>query len=75
MLSAKETKKLLKEFVWSCYEFWANELDTDDDKEVWLKAIADAEECKHDPFSPKGDLLDADAKADFIKNLKLDLGI
>lgn len=34
MLNAKETKKLLKEFSWSCYEFWANELETDNDKEV-----------------------------------------
>ena len=75
MLNASITKKLLKEFTWQNYEFWANELDTDDDKEVWLKAIKDLEECNHDPFSPQGELLDLEAKAEFIKQLKLDLGI
>ena len=75
MMNAKETKNLLKEFAWECYEFWANELNTDDDKEVWLKAIKDVEECKHNPFSPQGELLDTNAKAEFIKQLKLDLGI
>lgn len=75
MLNANKTKKLLREFSWQCYEFWANEMDTDDDKEVWSRVIMDVEGCKHDPFSPKGELLDADAKAEFIKNLKLDLGI
>ena len=75
MLNANKTKKLLREFSWQCYEFWANELDTDDDKEVWMKAIKDIEEVSHDPFSPKGDLLDVEAKAEFIERLKLDLGI
>lgn len=75
MLNAEETKKLLKEFAWECYEFWANELNTDDDKEVWLKAIKDIEEVTHNPFTPQGDLLDVEAKAEFIKQLKFDLGI
>ena len=75
MLNANKTKKLLREFTWQCYEFWANELDTDNDKEVWQRVIADVEECKHDPFSPQGELLDMDAKAEFIKQLKVDLGI
>lgn len=75
MLNANETKKLLKEFAWDCYEFWANELKTDEDFKVWPKVIMDLECVTHDPFSPKGDLLDAEAKAEFIKNLKLDLGI
>lgn len=74
MLNVAKTKKLLKEFTWQSYEFWANELDTDD-KEVWLKAIKDLEECNHDPFSPQGELLDTEAKTEFIKQLKLDLGI
>lgn len=75
MINTQEIKRLLKEFAWECYEFWANELDTDDDREVWQKAIVDVEECKHDPFNPKGDLLDVVAKAEFIRELKLDLGI
>lgn len=75
MINAQETKGLLKDFAWDCYEFWGNELETDDDAKVWPKVIMDLECVTHDPFSPKGDLLDAEAKAEFIKNLKLDLGI
>ena len=75
MVDAKETKEMLKRFAWDCYEFWANELDTEDDREVWPKAIKDIEGVGHDPFSPQGDVLDADAKAEFINQLKQDLGI
>ena len=75
MLNAQETKRLLKDFAWDCYSFWGNELETDDDALVWPKVIMDLECVTHDPFSPKGDLLDAEAKAEFIKELKLDLGI
>ena len=75
MLNAKETKKTLKAHTWSCYEFWANELETDDDKEVWPNVIKDLEATNHDPFSPQGELLDAEAKAEFMKELKLNLGI
>lgn len=75
MLNAKETKKTLKAFVWSCYEFWGNELETYDDAEVWPKVLVDLECVTHDPFSPKGELLDAKAKAEFIEQLRLDLGI
>ena len=75
MLNADKTKKLLREFSWQCYEFWAKELDTDDEKYVWGRVIMDVESCKHDPFTPKGELLDEEAKEEFIKNLKLGLGI
>ena len=75
MLNAKETKKLLKEFSCECYEFWANELETNNDKEVWPRAIKDLEDTNHDPFSPQGELLDAETKAEFMKELKLNLGI
>lgn len=75
MINAQETKRLLKKFTWECYSFWANELETYDDAKVWSKVIMDLECVTHDPFSPKGDLLGAEAKAEFIKNLKLDLGI
>ena len=75
MLNAQETKKLLREFSWECYEFWANELETDDDKKVWYKVIVDIEGCECNPFMSRGELLDGDAKAEFIAQLKLDLGI
>ena len=75
MLNIKETKKLLKELSWEYYEFWANELNTDDDKEVWPNVIKDLEGTNHDPFSPQGELLDKDAKAEFMKELKQNLGI
>lgn len=75
MLNAKETKKLLKEMAWECYEFWANELETDNDKEVWPRVIKDLEDTNHDPFSPQGELLGAEAKAEFMKELKQNLGI
>ena len=75
MLDAKETKELLKNFVWENYEFWSNELGTDNDKEVWPRLIKDLEDTNHDPFSPQGELLDAEAKAEFMKELKQNLGI
>lgn len=75
MLNAKETKKLLKEMAWECYEFWANELETDNDKEVWPNVIKDLEDTNHDPFSPQGESLDVEAKAEFMKELKQNLGI
>lgn len=75
MINALETKRLLKEFAWECYEFWGNELETDDDSRVWQAVIADLALTDNDPFSPQGDLLDTEAKQEFIKNLKLDLGI
>ena len=75
MLNAKETKKLLKEFAWDCYKFWANELDTDDDTQVWSKVMMDLQGVSHNPFTPQGELLDTEAKAEFINQLKQDLGI
>lgn len=75
MLNVKETKSLLKEFAWTCYEFWANELDTDNDADVWKMAIKDLEAVNNDPFSPQGDLLDVETKAEFMKELKKNLGI
>ena len=75
MVNAKETKELLTRFAWDCYEFWANELGTDDDIKVWPRAIKDVEGVNHNPFTPQGDVLDADAKAEFINQLKQDLGI
>lgn len=75
MLNSVQTKSLLKDFLWSCYEFWGNELETDDDAKVWPKVVIDLECVTHDPFSPQGELLDLEAKAEFIKQLKLDLGI
>lgn len=75
MINAQETKRLLKEFAWECYEFHANDLRTDDDAKVWPKVIIDLEATNNDPFSPQGELLDVEAKKDFIEQLKYDLGI
>ena len=75
MIEAQETKKLLKEFAWECYEFHANDLGTNDDTLVWPKVLMDLEGVIHDPFSPQGDLLDVEAKTEFVRELKMDLGI
>ena len=75
MINAQETTEILRAFAWDCYEFWGNELETDDDANVWPKVIMDLECTTHDPFSPKGDALDVEAKEEFIKQMKLDLGI
>lgn len=75
MINARETKRLLKEFSWECYEFHANDQRTNDDKKVWPLVIKDLEVIDYDPFSPQGDLLDVEAKRDFIEQLKYDLGI
>ena len=75
MINTRETKRLLKNFVWECYEFHANDLRTDDDSKVWPKVIIDLESTDNDPFNPQGELLDVEAKKDFIEQLKYDLGI
>ncbi len=75
MINAIETKGILREFAWDCYEFWTNELKVNNDAEVWSKVIMDLECITHNPFNPKGDLLDTGAKVEFIKELKMDLGI
>ena len=75
MINAQETKRLLKEFSWDCYEFHANDLRTDDDSKVWPLVIKDLEATDNDPFSPQGELFDSEAKKDFIEQLKYDLGI
>lgn len=75
MLNEKETKKLLKEMAWACYEFWANELNTDDDKKVWPNVIKELEDADYETFSTQGKLLDAEVKAEFIEQLKSELGI
>ena len=75
MLNANKTTKLLREFSWQCYEFWSRELKTDDEKYVWHRVIVDIEGYNHDPFAPKGELLDEEAKAEFIKELKMKIGI
>ena len=75
MINSIRTKELLKEFAWECYEFWANELDTDNDKYIWPKVIDDLNDINHDPYSLNGERLDQEAKTEFIKQLKNDLNI
>ena len=75
MLNAKETKELLRDFVWENYEFWSNELGTDNDNEVWPKVIEDLKWTNHDPYSPNGEGIDQAAKIEFIAELKKDLGL
>lgn len=75
MVSATGTKELLRKFTWDSYEFWANELDTDDDSKVWPMVLGELEEISNNPFGTQGETLDAKAKTEFISQLKIELGL
>lgn len=66
MLSKKTTQELVEKFYFDCLEFWQRE-NVEDAKGL---AIKDCENITRNPFSPNGELLDAEAKAEVIEKLK-----
>ena len=66
MLSKEKTLEILNQFSQECYNFWMKQgAGHNFAFEVMLKNI----ECiKHDPYKPCGELLDVEAKKEFIEN-------
>ena len=73
MLTRKETYKLLEEFFNDCVKFWILS-GVKDYREAFTLAIKDVAAIQSDPYSPQGELLNTEAKKQFIENRRMDLG-
>lgn len=66
MLSKEKTMEILNQFSQECYNFWMRQGKSHSESfELMLK---DIERIKHDPYEPCGELLDVEAKKEFIKS-------
>ena len=72
MLSKHETQLALERFFKECEDFWRR--TGMDEREAFEGALDDTKRVSTDPFSPRGDKLDLEAKAEFIKYREQDLG-
>ena len=71
MLSKQETQLALEQFFKDCERFWKR--IGADEREAFESAIEDVKRITTNPFSPRGDKLDPEAKAEFIKYREQDL--
>ena len=67
----KNTIKILNSFYTDCFRFWL--IEGKSVKAALLLALDEVSEVTHNPFDPHGELLDADAKNEFINKIKSDL--
>ena len=72
MLNKQETQIALEKFFKDCENFWKR--TGMDEREAFESALDDVKHITTDPFSPRGDKLDPEAKAEFIKYRMQDLG-
>lgn len=72
MLNKQETQLALEQFFKDCENFWKR--IGADEREAFESAVEDVKRITTDPFSPRGDKLDPEAKAEFIKYREQDLG-
>lgn len=63
-----ETTRILTVFFADCFKFWL--IEGQNVMQALTLALRDVSEINHDPFEPTGDLLDADAKQEFINKIK-----
>lgn len=75
MLSKQETQLVLEKFFKDCNNYWLRSGYCKDEREAFVNALDDIKTLRRDPFSPSGEELDYEAKAEFIKYRKQDLGI
>ena len=71
MLNKKETQKILEEFFIDCLKYWRSVLN--DERTAFKRAISDVECITRNPFSPQGELLNEEAKIEFVKYRNMDL--
>ena len=72
MLNKQQTQIALEKFFKECENFWKR--TGMDEREAFESALDDTKRVSTDPFSPRGDKLDQEAKAEFIKYREQDLG-
>lgn len=72
MLNQRDTQLVLESYFKECLGFWQSEVK--DERQAYAKAIRDIKCLTRDPYVPKGELLDEETKAEFIKYRKMDLG-
>lgn len=75
MLSKQETQLVLEQFFGDCNNYWLRSGYCKDEREAFENALDDIKTLRRDPFSPCGEELNQEAKAEFIKYRKQDLGI
>ena len=73
MLNAHDTQLVMEHFFKDCQNFWRRTIN--DEREVFEKALDDTRRITTDPFSPRGNKLDAETKEKFIKYREMDLGM
>ena len=73
MLNQHDTQIAMERFFKDCQIFWRR--TTNDEREVFEKALNDTRRITTDPFSPYGDKLDVETKEKFIKYREMDLGM
>lgn len=69
MLGYKETYDIVKAFYIDCVKFWTQQ--GENVHEAHNMAKKDLEAITTNPFSPRGELLNPEAKADFLKWYKM----
>lgn len=73
MLNQHDTQLAMERFFKDCQNFWRR--NTNDEREAFEKALDDIRRITTDPFSPRGDKLDAETKEKFIRYREIDLGM
>ena len=71
MLGKQETQMAMEKFFNDCVNFWRR--TGMDEREAFESALDDIKHITTDPFSPRGDKLDLETKAEFIKYRMQDL--
>jgi hypothetical protein len=72
MLNKQQTQIVLEKFFKDCENFWKR--TGRNEREAFESALDDTKHISTDPFSPRGDKLDPEVKAEFIKYREQDLG-
>lgn len=66
MLSKENTMEILNQFSQECYNFWMKQ--GAGHKFAFEVTLQNIECFKHNPYNPYSELLDVEAKKEFIKN-------
>ena len=73
MLNQHDTQLVIENFFRECQNY--HRKNTNDEREVFAKALNDVSDITSDPYSPYGKKLDVETKNKFIKYREMDLGI
>lgn len=73
MLNQHDTQLAMENFFRDCLNY--HRRNTNDEREVFEKALNDTRRITTDPFSPCGEKLDEETRVKFIKYREQDLGI